>query len=334
MHVVTRTVTAVRVERCPLCGCRDGTAQREVDFDRTWASLHAQFAVTMPAAVVERLTPQPTAVLRRCAACGLDWFDPSIPADAGFYTVLQGRGYYEPLRWDHVWALARIGPSEAVLDVGCGDGAFLAALQDAGHHGRLCGADHNESAVQAVRARGIEADTIETFADVLDGRRQAFDVVCGFQTIEHLASVDEFMTAASAALRPGGRIVVSVPNRDRMAFGGPDPLDLPPHHVSLWGPDQLRFLADRHGLEVRAIGVQRRRPKAVLTAARVAVRRIVMRREATARPAAAARETSSDAPGRSLLRTLRAVPRVTLGHSLAAELRLPSTDAPSLGVAR
>jgi hypothetical protein len=51
-------------------------------------------------------------------------------------------------------------------------------------------------------------------------------------------------------MSPSGRLFVTVPNRDRMTRLPREPLDCPPHHITRWTSDQLRYLADSVGLRV------------------------------------------------------------------------------------
>src|SRR5947199_342155 len=82
------------------------------------------------------------------------------------------------------------------------------------------------AALDALRAAGIEGVSTR-FADFAAGEAGRFDVVCGFQILEHVRRVGDLMEPAMRCARPGGRIFVSVPNRRRYTRGDLEPLDCP-----------------------------------------------------------------------------------------------------------
>lgn len=114
-------------------------------------------------------------------------------------------------RYEAMAALCR----GTVLELGCGAGALAAAIHDRGH--AVVGIDHNGPKIERARSKFadiefIEADICET--DLLTGR--SFDTVLLAEVLEHVTDgVGEMMLAtARRLLAPGGRIVISVPNRN------------------------------------------------------------------------------------------------------------------------
>jgi hypothetical protein len=62
-----------------------------------------------------------------------------------------------------------------------------------------------------------------------------------------------FVLAAYRCVKPGGLLVLSVPNRARskdLSFGS---LDYPPHHISRWAEDQLSMIAEKLNAELVSI---------------------------------------------------------------------------------
>jgi SAM-dependent methyltransferase len=137
-----------------------------------------------------------------------------------------------------------------VLEFGCGRGRFLQHLR--GHVAKPVGLDLNPEAVAQVREQGFEASnaSLEQFASE---HTAAFDAVCAFHTIEHLPSVPEFLSPAQRCLTPGGRILISVPNRRRLVRRNDEPLDCPPHHISRWEAPQFEYIARRFSMELVSV---------------------------------------------------------------------------------
>jgi SAM-dependent methyltransferase len=250
--VTAATTTAVALQPCPLCGATDAGEVLRLRYSEIWDRLQSLTSARFTPDVIERHTPQEDATLYECRDCGLQYFSPKVAGDAEFYRQLMGPAGYEPERWDFDVAAAKLAPGESVLDIGCGEGAFLKKVALGGR--RVVGIDHNVDAIERLGAGGIEAYamSVEEAARV---EREAFDVVCSFQTLEHLPEVDDLVRAARECTRPGGRILIGVPNRDRYARSDLEPYDCVPHHISRWSGEQLAALADRFDLEL--VGIER-----------------------------------------------------------------------------
>ncbi|MEM8790932.1 MAG: class I SAM-dependent methyltransferase [Pseudomonadota bacterium] len=201
--------------------------------------------------------------LRRHANCWLPpAADPSGACLLSFETLAQGvreqypltrlhesRGLHmdmlrEPgLRADahlrrYEMAALHVSPDDHVLDAACGLGYGCEVLRRQSLARRITGVDQSsyatdyarisyggdQSAVSFLNARLPEAfDRFDT---------ASVDVVVSFETLEHVENPEEVIAAYNRVLRPGGRLIVSVPN-DWADETGTDPN--PEHlHVYDW----------------------------------------------------------------------------------------------------
>ncbi|MDQ3850492.1 MAG: class I SAM-dependent methyltransferase [Actinomycetota bacterium] len=142
-----------------------------------------------------------------------------------------------------------------VLDVGCGDGGLLAQFADAGWD--AVGLDPSETAIAAVRARGLEAH-----AGTLGHHPWppgSFDAVLFSHSLEHIPDPMAALEEAARLLAPGGALAVVVPNWktwQRRLFGGRwFSLDLP-RHQQHFSPTALRRAAERVGLAPIAVDTE------------------------------------------------------------------------------
>ena len=128
----------------------------------------------------------------------------AVPADA------------EPERFAarRAFLLAGVRSGERVLDVGCGDGAFALALQEAGAH--VAAVDVAQEAVSRAQRRGVAAVKVDEGVPLPfeDGE---FDAVWAGETIEHVVDVVAWLGELRRVLRFGGRLLLTTPYHGRMA---------------------------------------------------------------------------------------------------------------------
>lgn len=127
-------------------------------------------------------------------------------------------------------ALSRGLPNGAkILDVGCGRGVLLGSLADRGHE--VHGFEISETAVAGVDERA----NIRIADDLSQAKYESgyFDQVIIWHVLEHLPNPRQTLMEIRRILKPGGRIVVAVPNFSsfQARWAGPAwfHLDLPRH---------------------------------------------------------------------------------------------------------
>lgn len=172
---------------------------------------------------------------------GLLFFEPRITGDAKFYADLEKiEWYYLSEKWEFDRVLCGLSQSVRILEIGSGDGAFLAKASALGH--QCVGLELNS--VAAARARAVGLDVRETsLGELLSGLGEKFDRVVSFQVLEHVANPIELLIEMKGALRPGGAICIAVPNVNCFASFSNTLFDLPPHHVSRWSVVSMHRIA-------------------------------------------------------------------------------------------
>ena len=99
---------------------------------------------------------------------------------------------------------------ERLLEIGCGEGANLHHLREAG--AVRFGVDYS-GARTAFARRATDAHTATADATRLPFADGAFDVVLIRDVLHHIADVDGVLAEARRVLRPGGRLTLLEPNR-------------------------------------------------------------------------------------------------------------------------
>ncbi len=175
-----------------------------------------------------------------CPRCRLQFFPPTGAGSAELYEQLcRFPWYYMPDKWEHAMAVADVRSGDRVLEVGCGAGAFLRRLRTAGWD--ASGLELNPLAVAQAQAAGLPVSA-EMIGDVAAARPEAYDFVCSFQVLEHVADPFDFIDQQVRVLKPGGRLAIGVPNQDSYIKHEDNLLNLPPHHISRWSARSLQNL--------------------------------------------------------------------------------------------
>ncbi len=138
----------------------------------------------------------------------------------------------DPLVWDRwCWLRPRLKQSSgALLDVGCGSGAFTIGAARMGY--RALGLSWDERNQSVARERANLCKQSRARFDVLDVRRldsrpelrSQFDVVICLETIEHILDDRKLMADIAVCLKPRGKLLLTTPNKHFRAIG-PQPDD-------------------------------------------------------------------------------------------------------------
>jgi 2-polyprenyl-3-methyl-5-hydroxy-6-metoxy-1,4-benzoquinol methylase len=102
-----------------------------------------------------------------------------------------------------------------VLDAGCGEGFGTQALAEVAT--RVVGLDRSREAIEFCRRtwRKPNLTFVEGDLTTRGDLEEQFDLVLNFQVIEHIKDAEPFLAALKARLAPGGRLLLTTPNRLR-----------------------------------------------------------------------------------------------------------------------
>jgi len=103
-------------------------------------------------------------------------------------------------------------PVEVALEVGCGNGATLNYLKQQGFCRKTIGMEMHP--VVADLAKEKLDEVVTGNAELLIGERQknSIDLILCLDVLEHMVEPWVFIDQAAQLLRPGGRIIASIPN--------------------------------------------------------------------------------------------------------------------------
>jgi 2-polyprenyl-3-methyl-5-hydroxy-6-metoxy-1,4-benzoquinol methylase len=206
----------------------------------------------------------------RCRDCGHVFSAHEADADFDGYwgeVVQPGEGYWRDAHaamYEAFFERMVTRPEGRLLDVGCGLGHFVKAMQE-----RFPGWESFGCEISPVAAR-FAADEVGA-ANVCAGRVEdagfapgRFDLVTMWDVFEHLKEPEPLLGHLHALLRPGGALFLHTPNAQiqvpkahvkRWIYGmkpGRHYL-VPRDHLHVYTPRTARILLERNGFEVRFV---------------------------------------------------------------------------------
>lgn len=228
---------------CPLCSTKESLIAKRTslaDLRAHWRSAFGfdPFPSDFPKDYIDK---------KKCSSCHLEYFDPPLYGDADFYArISKNAWYYEQNKWEFDIAadvVSRIKPRD-LLEIGCGNGFFLEKISSLGLN--VEGVDINRDAVASCKSRGLKVEAANVF-DIT----KSYDMVVLFQVLEHMENAKElFEFLTTKLVRPGGYLIIAVPNPDGyLKEMDINLLDMPPHHNSSWGLPTFEHLHTQFGLQ-------------------------------------------------------------------------------------
>ena len=162
-------------------------------------------------------------------------YTPAEPRFPGAIRAIQRLVTRQPVRF-----LSRAGlkRGERVLDIGAGPGRLVAALDDAGFDAKGIEPSARSASLAARAGNAVERQGIDDHSDA------GLDAAVLWHVLEHLDDPPSALATIRGWLRPGGLLLVGVPNLASL-------------QAEIAGPAWLHFDAPRHRVHFTADGVQR-----------------------------------------------------------------------------
>lgn len=201
---------------------------------------------------------------KKCKRCSTWYLDPqpsAIQLEQAYGRDYYGEGKskFNPLtqkvfnqikKWSILFFSKRLKKKDKVLDIGCGDGSFLEAL-NATVNIEMHGLEmEGESANRCARKKDIHL-TVEAFKKDLF-KPNSFDVVSLIHVFEHLPYPRNTILELNKIVKPNGLLFIEIPNINSLQFklfkSNWFHLD-PPRHLNMMDPKSLILELEKAGFE-------------------------------------------------------------------------------------
>lgn len=234
-------------ESCPACSGRQWRALYGGS-DRLYGTTGKRFSVVeCTGCRLLRMHPWPTLAELQKYYPDSYWFSPQQGAVSHLEEI-----YRRLVLRDHVNFVGSACPpgDGPVLDVGCGGGLFGRLLADRGY--RVFGLDFSRQAARVAWGQNGVPVVAGVFSNA-PFATNSFSVITMFHVLEHLYDPSAYIQAAWRLLKPGGKLIVQVPNASCwqfLLFGEHwNGLDIPRHLINFRASD-IQALLEQNTFKV------------------------------------------------------------------------------------
>ena len=177
----------------------------------------------------------------KCERTSYEFYYPfNLEGDSAFYEHFQSFDwYYMSWKWEHKVTMQYLNDGMSILEVGCAHGAFLNNVSEIYNLNECVGLELNQTALNVSTKWKIVNQLVQ---DYEKNNKEKFDLVCSYQVLEHVSDVFNFITSKLNCLKPGGKLIISVPNNESFIKNSDFCLNMPPHHMGKWNSVSLSAL--------------------------------------------------------------------------------------------
>lgn len=171
-----------------------------------------------------------------------------------------------------------------LLDVGCGNGRFLAQMRELGWE--VMGVEPDSEAVCIAKER-FGLDVFQGTLEEAKFPDNSFDAITMNHVIEHVPDPIGLLVECRRVLKPSSKLVMVTPNIQslgRRLFGEYWRGWEVPRHLFLFSPKSLRACAKRAGLKVQSLWTPAKRARSIWIASRMVRKRGKLRGGSPQRP--------------------------------------------------
>ena len=150
--------------------------------------------------------------------------------------------------------------SNGILDVGCGRGEFLEYLSKKGFR-NLAAIDISEEAIAFVKKILPDCDARVSIGEKMPFDNDSFELILCLGVLEHFLDIEGGIKEMQRVLKPGGKALIMVPNKDFIGwiFTGSEDAGTQQKEISetLYPVRKWQSLLEKNGLKVRSISVDK-----------------------------------------------------------------------------
>lgn len=144
-------------------------------------------------------------------------------------------------------------PTTTVLEIGCGLGYLTYALNREGFS--ATGIDLSRSAITAATEAFGDYFRVSDGTEYAKKTKNRYDFIIATEVIEHIPDVKSFLLNLKAILEPGGKILLTTPNKSAFDSTALWVTDAPPVHLWWFSEESILVLAKSIGMRVEFFNI-------------------------------------------------------------------------------
>lgn len=245
----------MKTQFCPICG---PPAKKILLYPQNFSLNQINAEVFSARRLPDRLHYR----MVKCGQCGLVYSDPILaPGEIGRLYRQSSFTYADrvsDLTKTYAYYLKRLGnygaSRDRFLEIGCGSGFMLSEARRQGF-AAVWGVEPSRQAVKSAPVPIQPRIKNAVFSGQLFPKNY-FDVICFFQTFDHISTPNRFLKDCFACLKPGGLILAI--NHNIEALPAKILRECSPiidvEHTYLYSPKTMRLVFRKNGFAVLAVG--------------------------------------------------------------------------------
>jgi 2-polyprenyl-3-methyl-5-hydroxy-6-metoxy-1,4-benzoquinol methylase len=142
--------------------------------------------------------------------------------------------------------------SGAILDIGCGTGAFLNTMKEAGW--KITGLEPDETAIK--KAKALYQIHPQSPSELFNLSDQQFDAITMWHVLEHVHQLNEYLFQLRKILKDNGTLFIAVPNYtsfDAQFYKETWAAYDVPRHLYHFSPKSIEMLVKRYGMKIKTM---------------------------------------------------------------------------------
>lgn len=232
---------------CPLCGSKS-------NYRVLYPANFTQADLTAQTFSARRLPDKIHYRMVKCNQDNLVRSNPILPNQVITNLYQKSKFTYHPeiihLQKTYLATLQEVLPllkkSAYILEIGCGSGFMLSALRQKGYK-NLFGVEPSQSAINHAH-KNIKTKIKTAVFSAKLFKPATFDLICFFQTLDHIADPNEFLTDCYTLLKPGGYVISfhhNVTSLQAKIFKEKSPI-IDIEHTHLYDPETTRKIFEKN----------------------------------------------------------------------------------------
>lgn len=142
--------------------------------------------------------------------------------------------------------------SGTILDIGCGTGAFLNTMKEAGW--KITGLEPDDTAI--TKAKSLYQIHPQSSSELFNLSEQQFDAITMWHVLEHVHQLNEYFFQLRKILKDNGTLFIAVPNYtsfDAHFYKETWAAYDVPRHLYHFSPMSMELLVKRYGMKIKTI---------------------------------------------------------------------------------